>query len=74
VAQYDIGSFHGAREQRLAVNAAGLQDDDDDDDDDDDSEGLSFCSFLYTRQIIVKIGTRPSISAGCSTYGIRDKL
>ena len=30
--------------------------------------------FLYTRQIIVEIGTLVSISAGCTAYGIRDEL
>ena len=30
--------------------------------------------FLYTRQIIVEIGTWLWISASYSAYGIRDKL
>ena len=35
-----------------------------------DDDGSRLGGFLYTRQIIVEIGTRLSFSAGRSTYGI----
>ncbi|KAH9962388.1 hypothetical protein BC827DRAFT_217774 [Russula dissimulans] len=63
-----ITQFQPGLENSLQRYAAASQGDDDDDD------ASRLRGFLYTRQIIVEIGTPSSFSAGRSAYGIRDKM